>query len=50
MTETQDETEYLLSSAANKKHLLAALANVNAGKVVEVNLDDYDLGKLRIIM
>ena len=45
LTKARDETEYLLSSETNKKHLLEALANVNAGKVVEINLDDYDSGK-----
>jgi hypothetical protein len=34
-----DETEYLLSTAANRKHLEEAIANVEAGNVVRVDLN-----------
>ncbi|WP_107670787.1 hypothetical protein [Cyanothece sp. BG0011] len=38
----EDETEYLLSSQANKKQLLDALENVKQGQVISVDLDEYE--------
>lgn len=35
-----DETEYLLQSETNKKHLMQALENVRNGNVVEINIDE----------
>ncbi|MDJ0660759.1 MAG: hypothetical protein QNJ42_14910 [Crocosphaera sp.] len=40
--EEEDETDYLLRSQANKKQLLEALENVKQGKVVAVDLDEYE--------
>jgi PHD/YefM family antitoxin component YafN of YafNO toxin-antitoxin module len=37
-----DETEYLLSSEANREHLLASIEEVKKGNVVEVNLDELE--------
>lgn len=38
-----DETDYLLSSPANRKHLLEAIEHVNRGEnLIEVNLDDLE--------
>ena len=34
-----DETEYLLSSPANRKMLEKSLAEANAGKLIKVNID-----------
>ncbi len=39
--EEQDETEYLLSNPANRKILEKSLKNVEAGKLIEVNIDKY---------
>lgn len=39
--EEQDETEYLLSSPANRKLLEKSLKNADTGKLVEVNIDKY---------
>lgn len=39
--EEMDETEYLLSTEANRKHLEEALKNVKAGKTTKFNLDKY---------
>jgi hypothetical protein len=36
--EDMDETEYLLSTEANCKHLEESLAQVKAGKIVKVDL------------
>ncbi|WP_442948012.1 hypothetical protein [Nostoc sp.] len=38
----EDETTYLLKSETNKKHLLKALENVEKGKLIFVNLDEYE--------
>ena len=39
--EVQDETEYLLSSKANREHLLRAIENVkNHTNLVQVELED----------
>ena len=38
----EDETDYLLRSQANKQQLLEALENVKQGKVVAVDLDEYE--------
>ena len=40
--EEDDETDYWLRSQANKKQLLEALENVKQGKVVTVDLDEYE--------
>jgi antitoxin YefM len=37
--EDLDETDYLLSTPANRKHLEDALKNVKAGKMTKVNID-----------
>lgn len=42
----EDETDYLLRSNANKKHLLDALANVKQGRIVAVDLDEYEKNHL----
>ena len=39
--EEQDETEYLLSSPANRKALEKSLKNAQKGKLVEVDIDKY---------
>ncbi len=39
--EEQDETEYLLSSPANRKMLEKSLRNVEKGNVIEVDIDKY---------
>ena len=36
-----DETEYLLSSPANKKALEKAIKNVESGKLIEVDIAKY---------
>ena len=36
-----DETEYLLSTPANRKHLEESIKNAKAGKLTEVNIDKY---------
>jgi len=39
--EVQDETEYLLSTTANREHLLRAIENVNSHtNLVTMKLDD----------
>ncbi|MEH2322593.1 MAG: hypothetical protein V7K32_03130 [Nostoc sp.] len=38
----EDETTYLLKSETNKKHLLTALENVEAGDLVYIDLDEYE--------
>ena len=38
----EDETTYLLKSKANKKHLLQALENVKQGKIIYVDIDEYE--------
>jgi len=42
--EEMDETEYLLSSEANRKVLMQSLENVKQGKLTKVDIDQY-LGK-----
>ena len=42
----EDETIYLLKSEANKKHLLKALENVEQGKLIYVDLDEYEKGSV----
>lgn len=37
---TGDETEYLLSSDANRKHLEEGMEQVRKGQTVKVNLDE----------
>jgi len=41
-TEIEDETTYLLKSEANKKQLLESIENVRQGKIVSINLEDYE--------
>ena len=38
----EDETTYLLKSEANKKHLLQALENVKQGKMIYVDINEYE--------
>ena len=39
--EVQDETEYLLSTSANREHLLQAVENINTHtNLVTMNLED----------
>ncbi len=39
--EEMDETEYLLSTDANRKHLEDAIKNVKQGKTTKVDIDKY---------
>ncbi len=39
--EEMDETEYLLSTEANRKHLEKAVKNVKGGKTIKVDIDKY---------
>jgi hypothetical protein len=39
--EEQDETEYLLSSPANRKMLEKSLENAAKGDLIEVDIDKY---------
>ncbi len=39
--EDLDETEYLHSSEANRKHLADALKNAEQGKTTKVDIDQY---------
>ncbi len=45
-TEIEDETTYLLKSEANKKQLLESIKNVKQGKIVSINLEDYEENNL----
>ncbi|MGI0479259.1 hypothetical protein ACN4EE_00555 [Geminocystis sp. CENA526] len=45
-TEIEDETTYLLKSEANKKQLLESIENVKQGKIVSINLEDYEENNL----
>lgn len=45
-TEIEDETTYLLKSEANKKQLLESIENVKQGKIVSINLEDYEKNNL----
>ncbi|MDJ0692231.1 MAG: hypothetical protein QNJ41_27540 [Xenococcaceae cyanobacterium MO_188.B32] len=38
----EDETAYLLKSEANKKHLIQALENVKKGKLIYLDIDEYE--------
>ncbi|WP_017293393.1 hypothetical protein [Geminocystis herdmanii] len=42
----EDETTYLLKSEANKKQLLESMENVKQGKIVSINLEDYEKNNL----
>ncbi len=42
----EDETTYLLKSEANKKQLLESIENVKQGKIVSINLEDYEKNNL----
>lgn len=44
--EIEDETTYLLKSEANKKQLLESIENVKQGKIVSINLEDYEKNNL----
>ena len=45
--EEQDETEYLLSTEANRKHLEEALEELkHPEKFISINLEDYENDKL----
>ena len=39
--EEQDETEYLLSSPANRRMLEKSLKNIKAGNLTEVSIDKH---------
>ncbi|QLE56640.1 hypothetical protein [Nostoc sp. TCL26-01] len=41
-TSNEDETNYLLKSAANKERLFKAVENVKAGNLIYVDLDEYE--------
>ena len=42
----EDETAYLLKSEANKKHLIQALENVKKGKLIYLDIDEYEKSRL----
>jgi len=47
LVEEQDETEYLLSTEANRKHLEEALEELkHPEKFISINLEDYENDKL----
>ena len=39
--EDMDETEYLLSTEANRKHLMEAIENVEKGNLVKISGEDW---------
>ena len=41
-SQEEDETAYLLKSEANKKHLIQAIENVKQGKLIYVDIDEYE--------
>ena len=45
-TVEEDETAYLLKSEANRKHLIQAMENVKQGKLIYVDLDEYEKNSL----
>lgn len=43
ITEVQDETDYLLSSPANRDHLLSAIADAQTGhNLINVSMDSIE--------
>lgn len=42
----EDETNYLMKSEANKKHLLRAMENVDKENLIYVDLDEYEKSRI----